>query len=56
VSGSNGSTPARTQMLDELRGAQRFLLATHENPDGDALGSLDRSLRIQSLLEGEERA
>ncbi len=27
-------------MLDELRGAQRFLLATHENPDGDALGSL----------------
>jgi bifunctional oligoribonuclease and PAP phosphatase NrnA len=40
VSGSNGSTPARTQMLDELRGAQRFLLATHENPDGDALGSL----------------
>ena len=40
MSGSNGSTPARTQMLDELRGAQRFLLATHENPDGDALGSL----------------
>jgi phosphoesterase RecJ-like protein len=27
-------------MLDELRSAQRFLLATHENPDGDALGSL----------------
>ena len=40
MSGSNGSSPARTQMLDELRGAQRFLLATHENPDGDALGSL----------------
>jgi bifunctional oligoribonuclease and PAP phosphatase NrnA len=40
VSGSNGSSSARTQMLDELRGAQRFLLATHENPDGDALGSL----------------
>jgi bifunctional oligoribonuclease and PAP phosphatase NrnA len=40
VSGSNGSTPARTLMLDELRRAQRFLLATHENPDGDALGSL----------------
>ena len=40
MSGSNGSTPARTQMLDELRGAQRFLLTTHENPDGDALGSL----------------
>ena len=40
MSGSNGSSSARTQMLDELRGAQRFLLATHENPDGDALGSL----------------
>ncbi len=40
MSGSNGSSPARTQMLDELRGAQRLLLATHENPDGDALGSL----------------
>jgi len=40
VSGSNGSSPARSQMLDELRSAQRFLLATHENPDGDALGSL----------------
>ena len=40
MSGSNGSSPARTQMLDELRSAQRFLLATHENPDGDALGSL----------------
>ena len=40
MSGSNGSSPARAQMLDELRGAQRFLLATHENPDGDALGSL----------------
>ena len=40
MSGSNGSSPARTQMLEELLGAQRFLLATHENPDGDALGSL----------------
>ena len=40
MSGSNGSSSARAQMLDELRGAQRLLLATHENPDGDALGSL----------------
>jgi len=40
VSGSNGSTSSRAQMLAELRGAERFLLATHENPDGDALGSL----------------
>jgi phosphoesterase RecJ-like protein len=50
VSGSNGSTPARTQMLDELRGAQRFLLATHENPDGDALGSLAGMQLVLSAL------
>lgn len=30
----------REQILDELRTAERFLLVTHENPDGDALGSL----------------
>ncbi len=36
----NGSTSARGHMLSELRDAERFLLATHENPDGDALGSL----------------
>jgi bifunctional oligoribonuclease and PAP phosphatase NrnA len=40
VSGSNGSSSSRELMLAELRGAERFLLATHENPDGDALGSL----------------
>jgi bifunctional oligoribonuclease and PAP phosphatase NrnA len=27
-------------LLDELRGADKLLLTTHENPDGDALGSL----------------
>jgi phosphoesterase RecJ-like protein len=50
VSGSNGSSPARAQMLDELRGAQRFLLATHENPDGDALGSLAGMQLVLSAL------
>jgi bifunctional oligoribonuclease and PAP phosphatase NrnA len=28
------------QVLDELRHADKLLLTTHENPDGDALGSL----------------
>jgi bifunctional oligoribonuclease and PAP phosphatase NrnA len=28
------------QVVDELRGARKLLLTTHENPDGDALGSL----------------
>lgn len=30
----------REQVLDELRSGERFLLVSHENPDGDALGSL----------------
>ena len=28
------------QVVEEIRGAQKLLLTTHENPDGDALGSL----------------
>jgi bifunctional oligoribonuclease and PAP phosphatase NrnA len=28
----------REEVLDELRDASRFVLVTHENPDGDALG------------------
>ena len=27
-------------VVEELRGARKLLLTTHENPDGDALGSL----------------
>jgi len=34
------ATTSRAAVLDELRGAERFVLVTHENPDGDALGSL----------------
>jgi bifunctional oligoribonuclease and PAP phosphatase NrnA len=30
----------REQVLGELRAGERFVLVTHENPDGDALGSL----------------
>jgi phosphoesterase RecJ-like protein len=29
-----------TAVADAIRGAERFTLTTHENPDGDALGSL----------------
>ena len=36
---------AREQVLDALRTGERFLLATHEHPDGDALGSLRRHAR-----------
>jgi phosphoesterase RecJ-like protein len=37
------SVPTRTsrgEVLEELIGARRILLVTHENPDGDAIGSL----------------
>lgn len=40
MSGQNGRRATRAQVLDEIRGADKFLLGTHENPDGDALGSL----------------
>ena len=34
------TTTAFDQALEELRAADKLLLTTHENPDGDALGSL----------------
>ncbi len=34
------TTTAREEVLAELRAGEKFLLTTHENPDGDALGSL----------------
>ena len=33
-------TTETDQVVEELRGAEKLLLTTHENPDGDALGSL----------------
>jgi phosphoesterase RecJ-like protein len=33
-------TTSRQEVLDAIRASERFLLVTHENPDGDALGSL----------------
>ena len=31
-----------TAVADAIRANDRFLLVTHENPDGDALGSISR--------------
>jgi phosphoesterase RecJ-like protein len=38
---------ALSAVAEELRSRERFLLTTHENPDGDALGSL---LALQAIL------
>ena len=40
----------REQVLDELRLGERFVLVTHENPDGDALGSLVAMHRVLLAL------
>ena len=34
------TTASREQVLEEIETAERFLLVTHEGPDGDAVGSL----------------
>jgi bifunctional oligoribonuclease and PAP phosphatase NrnA len=36
----NGDTASRARVLDALREGDKFVLTTHEHPDGDALGSL----------------
>jgi phosphoesterase RecJ-like protein len=43
----NGHRSARDQVLAELREADRLVVVTHENPDGDALGSL---VAMQGIL------
>jgi bifunctional oligoribonuclease and PAP phosphatase NrnA len=36
----NGARSGREQVLEELLDADKLIVVTHENPDGDALGSL----------------
>ncbi len=43
----NGSRSTREEVLDELRAAPAVIVVTHENPDGDALGSL---VAMQGIL------
>jgi bifunctional oligoribonuclease and PAP phosphatase NrnA len=38
--GDNGASANRERVLEELCSAERLIVVTHENPDGDALGSL----------------
>src|SRR3954454_13176669 len=41
---------ARDRALEEIRNGERFLLVTHEHPDGDALGSLVAMHGVLSAL------
>jgi phosphoesterase RecJ-like protein len=43
----NGDRSSRELVLDLVKRAERFLVVTHENPDGDALGSL---IAMQEIL------
>jgi phosphoesterase RecJ-like protein len=49
VSGRNGNSPSRELVLERLHAAEKLVLATHERPDGDALGSL---AAMQHVLSG----
>ncbi|HTP20888.1 MAG TPA: bifunctional oligoribonuclease/PAP phosphatase NrnA [Solirubrobacteraceae bacterium] len=45
--GDNGARANRDEVLAELRSAEKLIVVTHENPDGDALGSL---IAMQDIL------
>ncbi len=46
----NGARSSREQVLAELRAAEKLIVVTHENPDGDALGSLAAMQGILTAL------
>jgi bifunctional oligoribonuclease and PAP phosphatase NrnA len=46
----NGRGSARDQVLAEIRRNRSFVCTTHENPDGDALGSLSAMQQILAAL------
>ena len=46
----NGSSATRAQALATLRDQDKFLLTTHERPDGDAVGSLAAMQHVLTAL------
>ena len=46
----NGATSTREQTLAALRRNDKFLLTTHERPDGDAVGSLAAMQQVLAAL------
>ena len=56
MGGSNGSLAARDEVLQAVRGHERFCLTTHERPDGDAVGSLAAMQGVLTALGKEALA
>jgi bifunctional oligoribonuclease and PAP phosphatase NrnA len=50
VSSVNGATSTREEVLREIREADKLVCTTHENPDGDAIGSLAAMALILGAL------
>jgi phosphoesterase RecJ-like protein len=55
VNDNNGLRSSRDLVLEEIRQADQFVLVTHENPDGDALGSLQAMQQILTALGKDAR-
>ena len=49
----NGAVANRDKVLAEFRSANKLIVVTHENPDGDALGSLIATQSILTLMGGD---
>jgi bifunctional oligoribonuclease and PAP phosphatase NrnA len=52
----NGKRSSRQSALDELRAAEKLIVVTHENVDGDALGSLLATREILRALGKDAEA
>jgi phosphoesterase RecJ-like protein len=50
MSSENGAASTRKQALETLRSNEKFLLTTHERPDGDAVGSLAAMQQVLTAL------
>jgi phosphoesterase RecJ-like protein len=50
VTSENGSASTREQALKTLREHDRFVLTTHERPDGDAVGSLAAMQQVLAAM------
>jgi phosphoesterase RecJ-like protein len=50
MSGLNGASSSREEVLRAIRENERFCLTTHERPDGDAVGSLAAMQQVLTAL------